>query len=51
MQIDLEALCGKIEQTEPMALCHPLPGNDQAVVTFDNLPDVEISLLTPYAQK
>jgi hypothetical protein len=44
-------LCRKAEQAEPHATCRPLPGGDQAVVTFDNRPDVEIALLIPYAQK
>ena len=51
MRIDLETLCRKVEQAEPTAHCRPLPGNDQAVVTFDNRPDVEIALLIPYAQQ
>ena len=42
MRIDLETLCRKVEQAEPTAHCQPLPGNDQAVVTFDNRPDVEV---------
>ena len=51
MRLDLETLCRKVEQAEPTAHCRLLPGNDQAVVTFDNRPDVEVSLLVPYAQK
>ena len=51
MQIDLETLCRKVEQAEPTAHCHPLPGNDQVIVTFDNRPDVKIALLIPYAQQ
>ncbi len=51
MQIDLETLCRKVEQAEPTAHCHPLPGNDQVIVTFDNRPDVEIALLIPYVQQ
>lgn len=51
MQIDLETLCRKVEQAELTAHCHPLPGNDQVIVTFDNRPDVEIALLIPYAQQ
>ena len=51
MQIGLETLCRKVEQAELTAHCHPLPGNDQVVVTFGNRPDVEIALLIPYAQQ
>lgn len=50
MNIDLETLCRKVEQAEPHATCRPLPGGTQAVVTFDNRPDVEVALLVPYAQ-
>ena len=51
MKITLDELCRKIEQAEPHAHCYPLPGGDQAVVTFDNRPDTEISLLMPMAQR
>ena len=51
MKITLDELCRKVEQTEPHAQCHPLPGGDQAVVTFDNRPDTQINLLMPMAQR
>lgn len=46
----LEKLASKVEAVEPTAHCFIDKWNCQIITSFDNRPNVEISLLTPYAQ-
>lgn len=51
MKIDLETLARIVEERVPSAAATCVPGANQIVVTFENRPDVEVALLTPYQQK
>ena len=46
----LEELARKVEEAEPTAHCLIDRASCQIVVRFDNRPDTEIALLTPFAQ-
>ena len=50
MKMDLYTLCEKVEATTNAAVALPDEENTQVIVRFTNRPDVEINLLTPYAQ-
>jgi len=47
----LEELAKRVEKAEPTAHCNIDKWNNQIVVSFDKRPEVQIALLTPYAQK
>lgn len=51
MKMDLDTLCGKVEATALTAHAFPIVETNQIIVTFTNRPDIEIALLTPYAQQ
>ena len=46
----LEKLANKVEAAEPTAHCFIDKWNCQIITSFDKRPDVEIALLTPYAE-
>ena len=50
MKIDLEALAKIVEERVPNTKTISIPGQSQVIVAFENRPDVEVALLTPYYQ-
>lgn len=51
MKMDIESLCRKVEATVSTARTFPIAETNQIIITFTNRPDIEIALLTPYAQQ
>lgn len=50
IHIDLDTLCKKIESAIPTAKATIDRNTNQIIVTFNNRPDVEVALLTPWYQ-